>query len=298
MSDNHNWHNFSHVLPEDVEILTNLARSNEWLRAVLHTLARRGTAFRQRYPERAFELLQILAPFPFYKAGQFLFDLLEWEDFIVDGSSPRPRSEVFDTGSLRAVGSVLRGLRGYVDGALPREMNMFNGFDPMDFVMSEGDLPPLQPGFYLYQDIVLGLLRTVVQRQSICLTIYPTHLEGDLLPLPCVSGNFEVTAPDVQNLRCIVDEASGTVRLLIPVGGIRVALPGAAWLVVVRILHTQKGSIIIRAYSADRQLLLERAVQAGDAVQEIVMDVPAVSLMLRGDVPAELHGVCVYRFPV
>jgi hypothetical protein len=61
--------------------------------------------FRQDDPERASQLLQVLSPFPCYKAGQFLFDLLEWEDFMLDGPEP-----------------------------------------------------PIEPGFYLYQDVVLGVV--------------------------------------------------------------------------------------------------------------------------------------------
>ncbi|TKA11055.1 hypothetical protein [Actinacidiphila oryziradicis] len=43
---------------------------------------------RRDEPERARVLLDILGPWPLFKAAQFLFDLMEWEDFMVDGEPP------------------------------------------------------------------------------------------------------------------------------------------------------------------------------------------------------------------
>ncbi|MFD0394176.1 hypothetical protein ACFQ3Z_24905 [Streptomyces nogalater] len=46
-------------------------------------------ALRRDTPERARLLLDTVRPWPLYKGGQFLFDLMEWEDLMVDGD-PRP----------------------------------------------------------------------------------------------------------------------------------------------------------------------------------------------------------------
>ncbi len=74
--------------PDDRELLEEVAGGNAWLRSVLCTLARRGTRIRREQPERASALLDALAAWPWFKAGQFLFDLMEWEDFMVDGPAP------------------------------------------------------------------------------------------------------------------------------------------------------------------------------------------------------------------
>ena len=71
----------------------------------------RALAFRQADPERAFQLLQVLSPFPYYKAGQFLFDLLEWEDFMLDGPEPPIVPIVLDAASLDRLAQWLDKLR-------------------------------------------------------------------------------------------------------------------------------------------------------------------------------------------
>ena len=158
----------------------------------MHTLARRGTALRQQSPDRAFELLQLLSPHPFYKGGQFLFDLLEWKILLSTGRRRIQSNTILDTDSVRAISGVLRGLKGYLDGALPRDMNVITSLDPMSFVTTGEDLPPLEPGFYLYQDIVLGLLNAVIQRRPLCLTIDPAQINEDSsLTLPCDANGFE-----------------------------------------------------------------------------------------------------------
>jgi hypothetical protein len=292
-----NWQGFTNLQPEDIEMLLSVARANDWMRAALHTLARRGVALRQQHADRAFELLQILSPHPFYKAGQFLFDLLEWEDFIVDGPPPDSIDTILNTESLHAVSGVFRGLKGYLDGALPRDMSIMTSFDPMTFVSLEEDLPPLEPGFYLYQDIVLGLLRTVVQRRPICLMIDRAQLgESNTLLMPYRSGGFELIAPGIDQLICVLDEQRNRVTLLLPNDELRVLLPDGARLVVVNVMHRHPGSLIIRAYNQNAQLLVERALQAEDQVQEIMLEYAAAYITLQGDSSAELLGVCVYRF--
>lgn len=73
---------------QDTAALACLAAGNDWTRAALCTLARRGVHIRRTEPDRARALTEALARWPWYKAGQFLFDLLEWEDFMTDGPPP------------------------------------------------------------------------------------------------------------------------------------------------------------------------------------------------------------------
>ncbi|MEL7223419.1 MAG: hypothetical protein AAGL17_00845 [Cyanobacteria bacterium J06576_12] len=143
--------------PGDLAILSELQRSNEWLRAVLCTLARRGVAFRLAHTVRTQQILQILAPFPFYKAGQFLFDLMEWEDFMTDGPAPDVVPTALDSQSLSRISNFLYSLKSSLDSAF-----IENNLQPFSFEITPiGDqdqtLPLLEGGFYLYQDVVLGL---------------------------------------------------------------------------------------------------------------------------------------------
>ncbi len=61
----------------DLQLLADLSRGNDWTRALLCTLARRGTWLRRTDARRARALLDALTPWPVFKACQFLFDLLE-----------------------------------------------------------------------------------------------------------------------------------------------------------------------------------------------------------------------------
>jgi hypothetical protein len=79
-----------------------------------------------------------LSVHPFYKGGQFLFDLLEWEDFMLDGPAP----VVLEATELAEALRPLLGLLGQVVPPLP----------------AFGALPPLEAGFYLYRDVALGLV--------------------------------------------------------------------------------------------------------------------------------------------
>ena len=148
---------FEKLRPADLNLLSNLGGFNEWLRAVLCTLARRGVAFRQDDPERAGQLLQVLSPFPYYKAGQFLFDLLEWEDFMLDGPEPPIIPTVLDAASLGRLARFLDDLRLAIDSSLEFEAMPRWEVEPGEATTPE-DLPPLEPGFYLYQDVVLGIV--------------------------------------------------------------------------------------------------------------------------------------------
>ena len=145
--------------PDDLELYADLRSGNAWLRSVLSTLARRGVAFRRDHPERAQAWLEALATFPYYKAGQFLFDLLEWEDFILDEPAATLEATL-DPQAMRRLAALMRAIKAHVDGSVgPPSATS----EPELLVtVGTGDLPPLEPGFYLFQDVVLGILGTAL----------------------------------------------------------------------------------------------------------------------------------------
>jgi uncharacterized repeat protein (TIGR01451 family) len=172
-----------------------LARANTGLRAVLCTLARRGVAIRQDDPQRARHILDALASWPFYKGGQFLFDLLEWEDFMIDGEpppvlsraelgalldlpvrwadtavtavethAPDPLRRIAATPQLRWLADTARStLHGVVRG-LTEVLAPPPGAPDADAGATDDALPPLEGGFYLYQDVVVGLFDLIGAR--------------------------------------------------------------------------------------------------------------------------------------
>src|SRR4051794_30559001 len=106
---------FSNTLhPQDLVALRTLERGNTWLRTILCTLARQGVAFRQSYPERCQQILQILSGLPLYKGGQFLFDLFEWEDFMLDGPPPDPLASVLDERAFSRLVTFLRHFKSHL----------------------------------------------------------------------------------------------------------------------------------------------------------------------------------------
>lgn len=127
--------------PADQALLGLLRAQNLMARTALCTLARRGVAFRRREPDRARDWLVALDPHPLYKAGQFLFDLMEWEDFMLDGEPPGP-----DDTSARALAARLLEALGLPPAAQSPPP------------ASGETLPDLEAGFHLYRDVVLGLL--------------------------------------------------------------------------------------------------------------------------------------------
>lgn len=149
----------------DLALLTRIGVANEWLRSLLCTLARRGTWLRQNDSDRASALLASLAAWPAYKAGQFLFDLLEWEDFMVDGPQPEVLPGALDAASLGRASALLRRLAGLLDGAAVGSTAeqypdpAVAGQAPVGVALDA--LPELEPGFYLYQDVVLGVVLSV-----------------------------------------------------------------------------------------------------------------------------------------
>ena len=148
----------------DRAVLARIDEGNTWLRAVLCTLARRGTLLRQEEPERAAPLLEALSRWPWFKGGQFLFDLMEWEDFMVDGPPPPLVASVLGSGSVRRIASALAGTRALLDDAAARAFDdARRAYEQLtvDIAAAEEHLPALQPGLYLYRDVVLGVVVSV-----------------------------------------------------------------------------------------------------------------------------------------
>ncbi len=158
--------------PADLLILARISSGNNWLRSVLCTLARRGTQLRQQEPERATELIGRLAPWPWFKGGQFLFDLLEWEDFMVDGPPPAPLATVLRPENWERLDALLGGIRRLMDAAAddaeastPSTPTGPTDSGGIQFSVaaltgaraSDANLPALEPGLHLYRDVVLGI---------------------------------------------------------------------------------------------------------------------------------------------
>ncbi|MEU3412691.1 MULTISPECIES: hypothetical protein [unclassified Streptomyces] len=180
-----------------------LGHVNNGLRQCLCTLARHGVALRRDAPERARILLDTVRPWPLYKGGQFLFDLMEWEDLMVDGDPPpvmsterivaactlpvqliaaateeTPVATKLVPGqrmtaaldlplrllATSARGTLLNAAQDLTDLLGPRpdpdpddDAGHATGPEPVaDDTVTE--LPPLEAGFYLYEDIALGVL--------------------------------------------------------------------------------------------------------------------------------------------
>ena len=260
MVNNPNWQNFTSLLPEDVGILMAIQRGNEWLRALLYTFARRGTALRKRYSERSFQLLQILSPHPFYKGGQFLFDLLEWEDFIVDGHLPNVTSATFDTETLAMLGGYLSQLHNYLNQNLPSNMAIPAPIDIHAFVTPEADLPPIEPGFYLYQDVVLGLLSSIIYRQALRFTIDTQLLENDLLPLPYQDVNgFSLSSDDVQSILTSPTPDNGY-QLHMTMNSLRLVFPADTKRIVLRLSAPVDTIVIAQTIDANEKLIQEQSI--------------------------------------
>jgi hypothetical protein len=150
----------SPLSPAEQQLLALAGAGHEWLRAVLCTLARRGVAYREARPEATEQLLAAFATSPIYKAGQFLFDLMEWEDFMIDGKSPPLLPAVLDATALGRLSQFLDQVKGHLEGvqSLPEPTMPLNVVSVSPIAES---LPPLEGGFYLYQDVVLGALFSI-----------------------------------------------------------------------------------------------------------------------------------------
>lgn len=119
----------------DRRLLALIAAHDVQLRTGLCTLARLGVQVRRSDPARAEALVLQLEAHPYYKAGQTLFDLLEVEDFMLDGDPVAP--------DWPATATVLAPLAKHFG----IEVVPLPAFDR---------LPELEMGFYLYRDVVIG----------------------------------------------------------------------------------------------------------------------------------------------
>jgi hypothetical protein len=143
--------------PTDFHVFDLIQNQNAILRAALCTLARHGVAFRRDEPERAAGWIDQLSSHPFYKGGQFLFDLLEWEDFMLDGPPPPLLDRAKIVALLERIAAALSSVQGQlVDFKFVAE--------PIGTV---DDLPLLESGFYLYRDVILGVLRHILQSSNL-----------------------------------------------------------------------------------------------------------------------------------
>ncbi|MFJ4524549.1 hypothetical protein ACIP4Y_26995 [Streptomyces sp. NPDC088810] len=192
------------LTPTDHRAFAFLGQVNSSLRQCLCTLARHGVALRRDAPERARLLLDTVRPWPLYKGGQFLFDLMEWEDLMVDGDPPpvMPTERIVSACTLpvqliaaateekpgatrllpgqRTAAALDLPLRLLTSTARSTLLGAAQDFTDLlgtpahqagtdgeagdttgpesDPEGTEADLPPLEAGFYLYEDIALGVL--------------------------------------------------------------------------------------------------------------------------------------------
>nr|WSY54156.1 hypothetical protein OG999_31220 [Streptomyces sp. NBC_00886] len=193
--------------PTDHRAFAFLDQVNSRVRQRLCTLARHGVALRLREPARARLLLDTVRPWPLYKGGQFLFDLMEWEDLMIDGDPPplEPLERIISacilpvqwlaatTAEDPAATKVIPGrrtaaaldlpvrllaatARAAFQGAAEDLTDLLGtpapqdeidddtgqvtapGTDAEDAEDGDDELPPLEAGFYLYEDVILGAL--------------------------------------------------------------------------------------------------------------------------------------------
>jgi len=133
----------THLTDTDRQIIELMAARNEELRSLFATLARLGVQWRRAENARCQDWITTLESHPFYKAGQVVFDLFEWEDFILDGSNPAD----VNLDLLPRLNSFLANIDG-----IPEIPNI-------EFTIN---LPKLEPGFYLYRDVILGGIWLIV----------------------------------------------------------------------------------------------------------------------------------------
>jgi hypothetical protein len=146
----------SALRPEDIALLDSLRQSGDWLRAILSTLARKGLAFRNAEQERSRALLDALCVYPWYKGGQFLFDLMEWEDFILDGPQPPLVPTALDGVALSRLSSALNQIKSHFDSGVEDQVISVAG--TAGLIVTSDDLPELESSMYLYENLVLGVV--------------------------------------------------------------------------------------------------------------------------------------------
>jgi hypothetical protein len=140
--------------PADQQLLDAIRTHDEGLRALLCTLARHGLGMKRATPQLAQRWIDELAPHPYYKGGQFLFDLLEWEDFMLDGAPPPVLDAAAACRMLDRLAASLRGLVTVVDRGPAAGLEAVvapGGFE-------NDRLPELASKDYLFPCVVLGAL--------------------------------------------------------------------------------------------------------------------------------------------
>jgi hypothetical protein len=104
--------------PAELLLLQRFGRGQSWLRALACTLARRGAAYRADNPDGTQTVIEVLGRSPLYKSGQFLFDILEWEDFMLDGPPPPVVPVTLDAVVLERLVRMLESVAEQLGGAL------------------------------------------------------------------------------------------------------------------------------------------------------------------------------------
>jgi hypothetical protein len=143
--------------PADRAMVEAIRAHDAGLRALLCTLARHGLAMRRAQPARAQAWLDALAPHPYYKGGQFLFDLLEWEDFMLDGEPPPVLDAAAAVRGLDRIAQALRAVGAAIDG------QPWGPTTQMVDPAPDDTLPPLAGNLYLFPCVVLGALALLTQ---------------------------------------------------------------------------------------------------------------------------------------
>jgi hypothetical protein len=153
--------------PADLRLLDAIRLHDRSLRVLLCTVARHGVALRLSAPARAQAWLDQLASHPYFKGGQsyfkggqFVFDLLEWEDFMLDGDAPPLLDADAAGAALDRIAQGLRSIAAAIDAEQVATVHAIFG------ARADEDLPPLESGFYLFHDVVLGAIALIAGRSG------------------------------------------------------------------------------------------------------------------------------------
>lgn len=103
----------------------------------------------------------VLSTSPLYKGGQFLVDLMEWEDFMLDGDPPPVLDSVLDAAALQRVSSLFDRFAAHLDGSHALAPETWRTVMPAVLAVDE-TLPSLSGGLYLYRDCVPGALMSIL----------------------------------------------------------------------------------------------------------------------------------------
>lgn len=143
----------------DELLIAQIESGTQTTRALLCALARRGKALARDQPQRAERLLHAFRRHPGYKAGRIVFDLLELEDLMLDGPLPERIDGYFETESVQALAEWLERLRRGVDAQRESPQVDVRGVTLEPEPEPAGGWPPLLASEYLFDLVVLGLLR-------------------------------------------------------------------------------------------------------------------------------------------